>query len=417
MNKNEIRDLLDRFAKGECTSDESAFVQSWYINAADQAEVSVTPAELAERKQQTLSSFPAYAPKRPKLIYLRYAAAVAAISLGVWLYYSSDRSGPSSRGTEGTLVYANDIAPGKNTAILTLANGKTILLSDAKSGVVIDASGLAYSDGEELSISSESGPRRGGPEVSSETTQFSGSRWAGSKVMGVSTPRGGTYQVVLPDGTKVWLNADSKISFPSQFDKAERRISLEGEAYFQVAKMMIKDKGSGSKDQRMPFIVESKDQEVEVLGTHFNINSYTDEGSTKTTLLEGSVRVSAGGGNLPGRGPSSIAGAATILKPGQQAVLMVNTDIRVQKVNPTDVLDWKEGYFMFNTESLESIMRKLSRWYNVEVRFEDQSLKKETFFGTIGKYEHISKVLSMLEKTDVALFTVSGNKITVHKKK
>jgi ferric-dicitrate binding protein FerR (iron transport regulator) len=370
-----------------------------------------------------------------KMVGLAVAAAAAAITLGTWLYVSEIASVPRND-TEMNSAQAgmNDIAPGKNGATITLADGKVIQLSDAKSGVVVNDNGIAYDDKSEIaSIPRNDG--RGGEK---------------STMLTANTARGQTYQFTLPDGTRAWLNADSKISFRSQFSGKTRKIILSGEAYFEVAK-----------DKSHPFIVESAGQIVEVLGTHFNINSYADEGSIKTTLLEGSVRVSslltstaraelgsvslrgrteASRGNLPGRGPSTTQsqnnneigfsseasrareGLGTsrrasrndvVLRPSEQASLKGDA-LTVKEIDPSEAVAWKNGEFIFNDEPLESIMRKLARWYDIDVIYKDID-PKALFYGSMSRYDNISKVLSKLELTGGIHFKIEGRKIIVTK--
>ncbi|MNL08096.1 fec operon regulator FecR [compost metagenome] len=210
----------------------------------------------------------------------------------------------------------------------------------------------------------------------------------------LSTEKGETYILTLPDKSKVWLNAASSLTYTAALmERGVRRVKLTGEAYFEIFK-----------DKAHPFVVESKEQQVEVLGTHFNINAYEDEFVVKTTLLEGSVKISNAGSR------------SSILKPGQQAVLS-DRGIVLKNVEAEDAIDWKSGYFMFNNESLESGLKRIARWYNVQIIYEDESLKGETFFGRISKFEKISKVFSMLERTDIVRFKIEGNKIFVRKKK
>jgi len=334
------------------------------------------------RKEEILNQILAHPRPVKRRLWPRIAvaaAAVVAITLGVWLYeIASSRS--VSRSDE---IVQNDIAPGRNTATLTLANGKTVTLSDAKTGVMINASKFTYSDGTVLDPSSR------GTEGSLDHTtsrDVSSRRHDGKgNNIAVATPRGGTYQVVLPDGTEVWLNADSKISFPTQFAETKRRVSLEGEAYFQVAK-----------DKKHPFIVESKGQQVEVLGTHFNISSYADEGSVKTTLLEGSVNVNG-----------------TILRPNQQAILK-GSALQIKTVDPSVAIAWKNGEFVFNEEPLQDIMRMVARWYDVEVVYENID-KNKPFGGSVSRFENISKVLEKLELTGSVHFKIEGRRVTVSK--
>jgi ferric-dicitrate binding protein FerR (iron transport regulator) len=217
------------------------------------------------------------------------------------------------------------------------------------------------------------------------------------QMLAAKTPIGGTYQVTLPDGSRVWMNAASTLRFPSSFKgSALRKVELTGEAYFEVFK-----------DKTHPFIVVSGAQQVEVLGTHFNINSYPDEPAVLTTLLEGAVRVNLVAGNGSSR--------SAVLKPDQQGVLK-GQSISVRHVDAAYAVAWKNGYFMFNSERLETAMNKISRWYNIRVEYRDASLKDETLLGTISKFDDIGKVLKMIGRTDVVTFKAEGNKIIINRK-
>ena len=217
-------------------------------------------------------------------------------------------------------------------------------------------------------------------------------------MLSAATPLGGTYQITLSDGTRVWLNAGSSLKFPATFTGRERRVELQGEAYFEVAKVL--------KPERISFIVTTDKQQVEVLGTHFNINSYIDESNTKTTLLEGSVRVSL-------LGEKSIANhdIATLL-PNQQSVVN-STGILVKQINAEEAVAWKNGYFDFNEEKLENIMNKISRWYDVTVIYENPALKEQTFTGNISKFTKVSEVLKKLALSKVLQFKIDRRKIIV----
>jgi len=305
---------------------------------------------------------------------IRIAAAVVLvmISAGIWLY---------SKNQENLLqdsdAYANDIAPGKNGATLTLANGKKILINDALAGNIASESGVKISKNADGQLIYEITNDNLG-EIAYNT---------------LSTTRGEQTQVRLPDGTLVFLNAESSLKYPTSFAGAKKRqVELIGEGYFEVAK-----------DKAHPFIVKGEKQDVEVLGTHFNIESYPTSAQIKTTLLEGSVKV------------SSKTGITRILKPNQQLVLSTQ-HAEVKEIEAEYEIAWKEGFFMFNNESLESIMEQVALWYNVEVVYEDASLKKETYVGTVNRFDKVSKVLSVLKKTDVAEFKIEQNKIIVSRK-
>ena len=371
--------LLLKYQQGKCTPEEKKLVEYLY-NFAESTQDQEKEATGTERiKAEIWARLPeASKIQKParinKLKWISAAAAMAAITLSIWIYTSrnaaTDPNHPKSH-------YTTDIAPGKNTATLTLANGKTIALSDSKTGVVISASQLSYNDGSSLPVETD---RSLGEEADKQ-----------AQILSATTPRGGTYQVRLSDGTKVWLNAASSIKFPASFSAKERMVELTGEAYLEVAK-----------DKTRPFIVRSGSQQVEVLGTHFNINNYNPK-AVRTSLLEGKVRV------------SSADGKQVVLSPGQQS-LYDETGLELENRDAAYATAWKDGYFLFNNEDLGSIMQTLSRWYRVEVAYTDPTLQTERFFGKISRYEHISKILRMLERTDVVQFSVEDGKVTGSRK-
>ncbi|MFD2581541.1 FecR domain-containing protein [Pedobacter vanadiisoli] len=310
---------------------------------------------------------------RPKTITRRLwiiaaSAAVLALCIIGGLFLIENKTEDRSE------RYANDVAPGGNRAILTLADGRRIDLSDSKTGELAITNGLNVkkaADG--LLVFSVIDNGRAKEEGTNNT---------------ITTPSGGQYQVNLPDGTLVWLNAETKFSFPGHFNGKNREVELDGEAYFEV-----------SKDKNHPFIVKSKKQEVEVLGTHFNINSYENSLSTKTTLLEGSVKVKG-------------TGDEKIIAPGEQSVLYGNT-IEVNAVDPAFAIDWKNGEFRFKNEPLPSIMQKLSRWYGVQFVMNVRSERTPSFSGSVSRFDNISEVLKMLEETGNIKFYINGKVITV----
>lgn len=299
------------------------------------------------------------------------AAAVILVTLSAGtFYYFSDRS--------TAINLANKITPGGNKAILTLANGQKIILTDAKNGELAAHSGVVVtklSDGQ-IVYTVKPG------EVAAITENS------------IATPKGGQYQVILPDGTKVFLNAASALTYPSSFHNLQKRqVQLKGEAYFEVAKMMIKGK-------RMPFIVQTERQEIAVLGTHFNVNNYADEQFSKTTLIEGSVSVKA-------------LGTSEVLRPGYQAV--VGTDkLSVNEANIEEVLAWKNGYFTFDSEDIQTVMRKISRWYDVDVVYEGK-ISEDRFGGSVSRFSDVTKVLRKLELTNKVHFRIEERRIIVTK--
>jgi len=294
------------------------------------------------------------------------AAAVAALALCIYFFSVHRRSDSST-----PIEYANgasDIRPGRNGATITLSSGKVIKLSDLQSGVVVGEDRLAYTDGSVVATSAES-------ELQDER-------------LTATTTKGQTYIFTLPDGTKVWLNADSKISFAQQLINKPREVLLEGEAYFEV-----------SKDKHHPFIVATKGQQIEVLGTHFNVNSYKDEPSTATTLLEGSVKIKVGN-------------EQKIIRPGQQAFNRSGT-IAIREIDVDNVLDWKNGDFYLNHVDFKTAMRKIARWYDMDIIYDETVPDNMESGGWIARDKPLSAVLKSIEASGLVKFKVEGRKIYV----
>ena len=312
------------------------------------------------------------------------AAVILVISTGYYLL--SDQSSGQVE-NPGNLVQVNqDILPGGDKAVLTLADGSRILLDTAGNGTLtqqgnsrvlkLNSGQLAYNSAKDPATTA------GDHEILYNT---------------ITTPRGGQFQIVLPDGSKVWLNAASSLRFPTDFVGGERLVEVTGEAYFEVAKMSspVGGKGKGS----MPFIVQLEDgSQIRVLGTHFNINAYADETSVNTTLLEGSVLVKKG---------QSIKK----LVPGQQARMSASGMDIVNGVDLEQVVAWKNGLFNFHGASLQSAMRQLSRWYDVEVVFE-KSIPDIRFGGKIQRNLKLQQIINGLEDAEVH-FRIEGKKLIV----
>lgn len=269
---------------------------------------------------------------------------------------------------------SSPVVPAGPQAVLTLADGKTIQLSDMAKGELLLEGAVKLNKTKEGEL------------------VYAASENSSTALNKIETPRGGTYVVNLPDGTKIWLNAASSLKYPVSFNGLkERRVELIGEAYFEIAK------------QKTPFIVSTTGLNTEVLGTHFNINAYPEEAVLKTTLMEGSIKVSIPESNY-----------STVLKPGYEAVVgPAVKGIEVEKVDLSETVGWKNGSFVFIEQDLGSIMRELSRWYNVEVEFADPEKKKLEIGGSISRFSDIKKVLKMLEMTGLAKFKVVGHQVIV----
>jgi transmembrane sensor len=267
--------------------------------------------------------------------------------------------------------FKTNIHPGSNKAILTLQDGSKIVLNDAKDGTLAqqgNAKVVKLANGQLVYDKTGTVPAK----VLYNT---------------MTTPRGGQYKLTLPDGTEVWLNSASSITYPTSFVANERNVSITGEAYFEVAK-----------DKTRPFHVRAGSQTIEVLGTHFNVMAYTDEDAIKTTLLEGSVKITENN-------------EAQILKPGEQAAVDKNGGLKISIADVDDALAWKNGYFKFSRVDIKYIMRQLARWYDVNVVYEGR-VPDDEFVGKIGRGENIADVLHILE-LDHVHFKIEDKKIIV----
>jgi len=376
MTKKDAKELLLKYHSGTASDEEKAFVENWMLHAAagdlDLSDEEIVH-DLAEIRQRLGIDLPQ---KKIVRLWPRIAAAASILLfLSVGGYYLLHKSANSTRTAHHS---PNDIAPGGNKAILTLANGQKISLTDAKNGTIAKENQVAINK-------TANGQLVYAAPASTATTT------ATATFNSIQTPRGGQYHLTLADGTQVWLNAASSLKYPSAFNGKERKVELTGEAYFEVVHNSAK-----------PFRVIAANQTVEDIGTHFNINAYADEPAINTTLLEGSVKVS-----------QLITHNSKILKPGQQSVIQPeNTSILVRSVNPKGAIAWKNGFFMFEGESIQSIMRRITRWYDVDVAYQGK-VTTEQYSGYISRFQNVSEVLRMLEKTNTVKFKVEGRRITV----
>lgn len=375
-----IREIAYKWQKGTATPEEKAFYEQWYASFNDEEldlrETNYTGFDELQKNLYSKISFgledEKVKPIRSKLfpIWFTSAAAILVFAFGFFAYQSGWISLLTS--TEKT---KSEILPGTNTATLKLSNGKILQLSNNKLGLKIDSANLEYIDGSGIVLDKTS---------------------AVTKELEIKTPNGGTYQVELPDGTKVWLNASSSILLAANFSSnPERRLKLQGEAYFEVAKVNTSVHGV---KQRKPFIITVNNKSIKVLGTHFNVRAYNSEPALKTTLLEGSVRVADGNNTRK-------------LVPGEQATV-VNGLINVNKVDVEEAIAWKNGNFQFTNESIDRIMQDIARWYNIEVVY-NGPVTKENFGGAISRNKPLQDVLSSLEETGGVHFKIEGRRVIV----
>lgn len=379
MTKEAYIALYEKCAAGRCSLDELRMLEAYHdsFNLEDMPwdESKMGSREeikqrIYNRLEREMKRFPER--KRRNTIYRwpRYAAA-AILLLAALVYLSVQRDI-----LPGKQVAKNNmpIVPGGNKALLTLEDGTQVALDQLEVGelvlqnhVVVDK----MADGQLNYHKSRT--------VNSETASYHT----------ITTPRGGQYQINLPDGTKVWLNAASSIRFPTTFNQAERTVKIEGEVYFDVEKLHGK-----------PFVVLAKDQRITVLGTRFNVMAYPDEETIETSLLEGKVAV-------------SISDKVYALAPGQRTTFhKEGGKVRISSVGVEEAVAWKAGYFKFNAEPIESIMRKISRWYDVEVAYEG-SMERKLFKGTVSRYGQVEEVLDLLALTGTVSFKIEGRRIVV----
>lgn len=403
MDTNRIDHLFSRYFDAGCSEEE----RREFLQLVAQGEDDETLRELLERKLQLyapdrqldqlsadalfaniMQQADANAPEPAKIVHMNKrsapykwlvgtAVAILFIGMQVWLWYRP--STPAIDYSQSDVFISKEspkVAPGGNVATLTLDDGRVITL-DANGNGLIASQGttkIVKQDNGELSYEADK-------NASVAQLQFNT----------LSTPNGGQFKINLPDGSKVWLNAASSITYPTVFAGKTRKVTIKGEAYFEV-----------QKNTAQPFIVQSNNMEVEVLGTHFNMNSYDDEPITRTTLVEGSVRVKT----LPDQQHRET------LKPGQQAQLEQSTNtLKVRDADIESVTAWKNGYFNFDGAPVKEVMRQISRWYNVDIQMEGTMARH--FRGSVLRSASLDEVMHMLSLTGEFNYKIEGRTVII----
>jgi transmembrane sensor len=346
---------------------------------------------------------------RQMIVWKRLAAAAAIVLLigsGIWFgLMRTPKTGLVTNDKKATLTNTKDIEPGGNKAILTLGDHSTIVLDDAANGQLAKEGSSRVNKTKDGELIYQSAIDNKQLAIVYNT---------------LATPRGGQYQLVLPDGSKVWLNAAASIKFPTAFAGNERRVEITGEVYFEVAPIRLR---SG---QKMPFKVAIPGGvAVEVLGTHFNINAYDDEPAQKITLIEGRVKVGSGqwavGSGEKGKGQRAEGREekaegkkeSVVLQPGEQVSVSHTSQISQPiPVQTEDVLAWKNGLFHFENVDIKTVMRQLSRWYDIEVEYKG-AIKTEPLFIELPRKTTLLEVLKVLETTAGLQLRLEGKKVTV----
>lgn len=388
MDKKDFEKLLDKYIAGEASLEEEQRLLNFYGSFQKKPKTVKATDELGEnifgKIQENISAVDED-PYNPSFYYLKSIsiAAIILLFISTGLYFYSNRMiSEPEQFTE--IDVRNDILPGYNKAILTLADGSKISLDDAANGLLASQGNIAITKTDNGQIVYE--------KNNVDKSKFISHR---SAINTIQTPKGGKYQIRLPDGSKVWLNSASTLIYPTTFAGNERKVQLKGEAYFEIAP-----------NKNVPFRVESDNQIVEVLGTHFNINSYDDEDYVKTTLLEGSVKV------ILSSNPNEIS-KTKLLKPGEQSLTKSSqSGIRIENADTEKAVAWKNGYFKFRNTPIKEIMREIERWYDVELIYEGK-IPSDEFTGFISNDVKISAVLKIMEESGGVKFSVKGKKLKV----
>ncbi|NGM65140.1 FecR family protein [Sphingobacterium sp. SGR-19] len=380
LNISDLQRLIKKYNDGTASPDERKFVETWYedlhvrTNKVDGKLPNGLEDSIFSAVEAEIGSFePASNRSVHKARSLFRIAAAVAVVVSISIYLLFFRVVPVSNYTMPKVASAtqNDVEAGGDKATLTLGNGARIILNE------MQQDSLSY--GASVIRKNEEGSIR----FESTTPLLPTADFLVWNTL--STPTGGQYKIVLPDGTKVWLNAESHLRFPTVFAGNERHVELVGEAYFEV-----------SQDKNKPFRVIAGKAKIEVLGTHFNVMAYKDEKSMVATLLEGSIKISSTQGEK-------------ILSPGQQA--LVSPELSVKEVDTDLAVAWKNGFTLFENEDLRTIMRRIERWYDVKVVYQDH-LAERRFTGGIDRKAKLSSLLKVLELSDIQ-FELKNRILTV----
>ncbi|MCV2483531.1 DUF4974 domain-containing protein [Flavobacterium sp. SH_e] len=381
MNESEILALLQKYQEGTLSNEDKDKLEAWYLHKASNSNRQLSEYELEDSYEHLRSRLPLAQKTKVVSLWPRVAvAASVALLLGSGIFYFTKSEVKEEKNMQ-VVEKPKEIAPGGNRGILTLSNGKQIILSDVSAKDIIAKEG----EDDEVTIKMDAN----GVITYVINPNADSSKENANSFNTLSTPTGGQYNIVLADGTKVFLNAVSSIKYPTQFNGDERTVELEGEAYFEVAK-----------DKSKPFIVKSDNQKIQVLGTHFNVHAYNNEAVIKTTLLEGSVAV-------------AFRNQTAILKPGQQSNITENsTKITVKEVDTEAAIAWTNGRFKFDNADLKSVMKQLERWYGIKVEYRGD-VSDVRFNGGTFRNKNLSEVLKVLELSNIK-FKVEGKTIIVY---
>jgi transmembrane sensor len=378
MEEKDIKNLLDKYRAGLANEEEIALLESWYLHFTSKDPGIVTDEERLEAFNQVWANLESEQDvKKIRPLWPSIAAAACTLLfLSFGTYFLLHKKASTQQAAQNQI---HDIAPGGNKAILTLANGQKINLIDAHTGTLVVQGNTAINKAADGQVVYH--------------TDRNGNTNAKMVYDTLSVPRGGQYQLKLADGSKVWLNSATTVRYPESFAGKERKVELiTGEAYFEVVH-----------NARMPFRVVAAGQTVEDIGTHFNINTYADESVSKTTLLEGSIKIAL------------LNGVHQILKPGQTAVI-ANNKLSIETADEEETLAWINGNIISNDEPLTSIMRKIARRYDVDIIYKED-VSDISMGCAVSTTKKLSSVLDYIHRTENQInFSINGRTITVFKK-
>ncbi|ASU35449.1 FecR family protein [Mucilaginibacter xinganensis] len=379
MDKPRINYLLQKYIDGSITaSDKQELLDLYKKTNLDDAEYPDDRDSVSKRMLLRLNN--EIQQKKTKTSFFKswtFKSAAAATLIILGGYIVSRQVSDSKLLTRKAAEKKEVMVPGTNLAVLTLGNGKKILLNGTTTGKLAVQGNTTITKNAAGQISYTVAANKADAENNEVTFNT------------ITTPIGGQFRVTLPDGSNVWLNAASSLKYPSRFEGSERHVELHGEAYFEI----FKNKNS-------PFTVSAENVNIRVLGTHFNVMAYKNEPAVNTTLLEGSVTLTSGRNNV-------------FLVPGQQAVADPNAEnIAIHNVNVEDAVAWKNGYFSFRKQNIKTAMNKIARWYNADVEYSG-NVNNKFLGGSVSRSENISELLNYLELTGIAKFKIDGRRITV----
>jgi transmembrane sensor len=393
----EISECIFRQLKDEANKQDKLMLQKWLNENPSNKELydKITNTTLIEKKLMRYEKYnkdkawqnileqkekPAHNKKIRLQKIIRYAAAILIpVMIGSYFLFRS-----SLFDRDNMPVISEKIVPGTQKAVLTLGNGEKIMLNNTERKTITAEKKVNITDAGNM-------------------VKYIPLKKEGAKAIiynTLETPRGGEYSIVLSDGTRIRLNAASKLRFPVTFPDKERRVYIEGEAYFEV-----------TKNKTSPFVVITDQMEITVLGTSFNVMAYKEEDNIETTLVEGMVKIKSGNNGL--ENTKSIE-----INPGEQAFLVKETQtLGSRKVNTKLYTAWKDGKLIFSNEPLDVLMRRLERWYNFETKYSSPEIKNYHFSGTLDRYQDFSGILEMISMTTSISFEIKNNVVYVTSKK